>query len=312
MKINALVLVTGLILLPNFLFSQSSRWKRTRYELVGGAGSTAFMGDLGGGDNASHFISDLNFTSERPLINGGIRYKLLEPLAVRAGLSYGILSASDAKSTNVYRLDRNLSFRSQIIELSSTLEYSVIKEPVSHRYSLRRGRKFSLKSLQVNTYLFAGVAGFWFNPKGLDDGPGGSNKWVALQPLGTEGQGLMEGRTKYSRLQIALPFGLGIKYGLTRELSIGVEFGARYTFTDYIDDVSTTYIDNTWLASVNEQAARMADKSPWSPNPLPAKAGLNYGAGDQRGEAMYNDFYFFSLVTLSYKLRTGRNGLPKF
>jgi hypothetical protein len=304
MKKITLLILTGSILLPTLLFSQSSRWKRTRYELVAGVGATSFMGDLGGGDKASHFVSDFNFTSQRPLLSAGLRYKILEPLAAKGTISYGWVSGSDEKSDNIYRLNRNLSFRSPIVEFATQVEFSIIKEPVSHRYSLRRRKKFSLQSLQVNTYLFVGVAGFWFNPKGIDDGPGGTGEWVALQPLGTEGQGLMEGREKYSRIQLAIPLGIGMKYNITRQISLGVEFGARYTFTDYIDDVSTTYIDNKWLASKDAMAARMADKS----DPLV----LINGTGDQRGEAKYNDFYMFSLITVAYKLQTGRNGLPKF
>lgn len=312
MKRATLLILTGIILLPIISKSQSSRWKRTRYEIVGGIGVSAFMGDLGGGGDASHFVSDFDFKAQRPVISAGMRYKILEPLAAKATLTYGIVSGSDQNSSDIYRLDRNLSFRSSLLELAVQAEYSIIKEPVSNRYSLRRKKKFTFKSLMVNTYVFGGVAGFWFNPKGLDDGPGGSGEWVKLQPLGTEGQGLMEGRDKYSRVQLAFPFGIGLKYNLTRQISIGLEFGARYTLTDYIDDVSTTYIDNAWLASVNPQAARLADKSPWSENPLESKTGINYGAGDQRGESKYNDFYFFSFVTVAYKLTTGRNGLPKF
>lgn len=313
MKRFHLLLLTGILLLPILLHSQSRRWKRTRYELVGGAGVTAFMGDLGGGDAASHFVSDFDFMSQRPLLSAGMRYKILEPLAAKATLSFGWLSADDNKSENIYRLDRNLSFRSPIVEFCGQVEYSIIKEPVSHRYSLRRRRKkFSLKNISINTYVFTGVAGFFYNPKGKDDGPDGSGKWVALQPLGTEGQGLMEGREKYSRIQLAIPVGIGFKYNISRQISLGIEFGARYTFTDYIDDVSTSYVDNNWLATNNELAARMADKSPWSENPLETKSGIHYDAGGQRGESKYNDFYMFSLVTVAYKLRTGRNGLPKF
>jgi len=310
-KFTLLLLLTAL-LIPIITKAQSNRWKRNRYELVAGVGVTGFMGDLGGGGDNSHFITDFDFTSQRPVISAGLRFKILEPLAVKTTVSYGLISGNDNKSTNKYRLDRNLSFRSQIIEFASQLEYSIIKEPVSHRYSLRRGRKFSLRYLTVNTYLFAGIGGFYFNPKGKDDGPGGSGKWVALQPLGTEGQGLVEGREKYSRYQIAIPFGVGFKYNLSRQFTVGLEYGARLTFCDYMDDISTSYIDNTWLASVNPLAARMADKSPWSENPVEGKAGIPYGAGDQRGESRYNDYYMFSLITVTYKLTTGRNGLPKF
>ena len=315
-KITLLLFIVSIIL-PTILFSQSRRWKRTRYEIVGGAGVTAFMGDLGGGSGSSHFIGDFNFTSQRPLISAGMRYKVLEALAAKGTLSYGWVSGDDSKASEPYRQDRNLSFRSPILELAAQAEYSIIKEPSNHRYSLRRrkGRRgrFSLKNIRVNTYLFAGIAGFYFNPKGLDDKPEeGTNEWVALQPLGTEGQGLMEGREQYSRVQVSFPFGIGFKYPLTRQISVGVEFGARYTLTDYIDDVSTSYIDNAWLAKNDPLAARMADKSPWSENPLPGKEGIHYNAGGQRGSSTYNDFYFFSLVTVAYKLRTGRNGLPKF
>lgn len=312
MKKTILLILTGILILPIITYSQSNRWKRTRYEIVGGVGITTFMGDLGGGNDASHFISDYDFSSQRPLLQAGFRYKILEPLAAKASLSYGWVSGSDAKSDNIYRQDRNLSFRSPIVEFGTQIEYSIIKEPASHRYSLRKGRKFSLKYVTINTYVFTGIAGFWFNPKGLDDGPGGDNKWHALQPLGTEGQGLIEGRKKYSRLQLAIPLGIGFKYAITRNISVGAEFGARYTFTDYIDDVSTTYVDPNWLQSVDELAYRLADKSIQTNDESDPLPNVSYGAGNQRGESKYNDFYMFSLVTVSYKLRTGRNGLPKF
>lgn len=293
------------VILPMTTMSQSTRWKRTRYEMVGGLGATGFMGELGGGKNSSHFISDFDFTSQRYVVNVGMRYKFLERVAGKATLSFGHIYGHDKKAINEFRKIRNLSFRSPLLELAVVGEYSIIKEKQSarYRYKRRRGRKFSFKNININTYLFAGVAGFWFNPRGKDDGPGGTGKWVSLQPLGTEGQGLVEGRKKYSRVHVAIPFGIGFKYNITSEISIGLEYGARWTFTDYIDDVSSTYVDNKWLAQKSELAARMADKSGDE---------VTFGPGDQRGETKYNDYYMFSLITVSYKLRTGRNGLPKF
>jgi len=298
-----LLIFSASLIFSSTINAQSSRWKRTRYEIVGGAGLTGFMGDLGGGDATSHFISDFDFASQRFVLQGGLRYKLLEPLAVKSTLSYGLLSGADSKAKDQYRIDRNLSFRSSIIEFATQLEFSIIKEPSSGRYKMRRRKKFSLQNLlRVNTYLFAGVSGFYFNPKGKDDGEGGTGKWVALQPLGTEGQNIMEGREKYKRVSLAFPMGIGFKYAINRKISIGAEFGGRYTLSDYIDDVSTTYVDHDWLASNDPQAARMANKS----------SVYTYAPGEQRGEAKYNDYYIFSIVTISYKLRTGRNGLPKF
>ena len=308
-----LLLICLIVLLPAILNAQANRWKRTRYEIVAGIGSTAFMGDLGGGSGNSHFISDFDFTSQRYLLTAGIRYKILQPVAVKAALTYGMLSGSDEKAKDVYRLDRNLSFRSPIIEFSAQLEYSIIPEPTTQRYSSRRNRKFTFRSLlNINTYVFAGVSGFYFNPKGKDDGPGGTGKWVALQPLGTEGQGLMEGRKKYSRVSVAIPFGFGIKYAISRQISLGLEYGARWTFTDYIDDVSSTYVDNAWLASKDPLAARMADKSIQTNDDSDPRPNVQYMPGDQRGESKYNDYYMFTIISVTYKLKTGKNGLPKF
>lgn len=312
MKRIALLLTIGVIFLSFNSNAQSRRWKRTRYEVTGGIGVTSVMGELGGGKESSRFISDFDFIAQRPVIQAGMRYKILEPLAVKGTLSFGMISAHDKNAKDPYRLDRNLSFRSTLTEFAGQIEYSIIKEPASQRYSLRRGRKFSLRHIKVNTYLFAGIAGFYFNPKAKDIGEGGSGDWVALQPLGTEGQGLMEGREKYSRIQMSFPFGVGFKYNINRNIGVGLEFGARYTTTDYLDDVSSTYVDNAWLSASNPLAGRMADMSIQTndgSDPLP---NVTYGGGDQRGETKYNDFYMFSMVTIVYKLRTGRNGLPKF
>jgi len=308
------LLVSIILISPKIADAQADRWKRTRYELVGGLGVSAFVGELGGkdGEKQGHFFNDFDFMSQRFVISGGMRYKILNPLAVKGSLSYAMLSGSDKRTANQYREDRNLSFRTNLWELELQLEYSILPEPVNYRATRRR--KFSWRSTiqKTNIYVFAGLGLFYYNPKAKDDGPDGTGKWVALQPLGTEGQGLMEGREKYSRLALSFPFGLGVKYPLSRTLSVGLEFGPRYTTTDYIDDVSTTYVDNKWLAASDPQAARMADRSIQTnddSDPLPY---VRYGAGDQRGEAKFNDFYMFSVVSVTYKLKTGRNGLPKF
>ncbi len=314
MRFRPLLYILVLLFAPIISQAQVDRWKRTRYELVGGLGVSTFVGELGGPNNEStrHFLSGYDFTSQRFMLTGGLRYKIRNPLAVKGAISYAMLSGSDTKTTNKYRADRNLSFRTNLWELSAQLEYSIIPEPINYR-TRRRHRKFTWRSLlNVNTYVFAGVSAFYFNPKAKDDGEGGSGKWVALQPLGTEGQGLVEGRKKYSRVALAFPFGVGFKYAISRSMCVGLEFGPRYTTTDYIDDVSTSYVDNDWLASVNPQAARMADRSIQTnddSDPIPY---VKYGPGNQRGSSRTNDFYMFTVASVTYKLKTGRNGLPKF
>ena len=308
MKKQFLLFIIIIFLIPPVTNAQRRRWKRTRYELVGGVGVANFMGELGGtGKSGQDYYHDFQFSQSRPLFYAGMRYKILEPLAVKVGLSYGYLHGDDSKTNNIYRHDRNLSFRSPIVELGSQLEFSIIKEQIRHSYSLRRSRRFSLRNLNINTYVFAGIAGFWFNPRGKDDGPGGDGKWHSLQPLGTEGQGLIDTRPKYHRVQLSIPIGIGFKYAINRQMSIGLEYGGRYTFTDYIDDVSTTYVDNAWLVKERGPlAGRLANKG------LGELNGYVYQAGDQRGNPNNNDYYMFTVVSISYKLYTGRNGMPKF
>lgn len=305
MKRIVSLLLLIFILVPIFSFSQrSSRWKRTRYELVGGAGTTNFFGELGGSDEAgANFFSDFEISTSRPLMHAAFRYKLLEPLALKIQFSYGWVQGNDETTENVYRKNRNLRFYSPIIEFGTHLEYSLIKEKVGHRYNLRKTKGLQ-QLLRVNTYIFTGLLGFWFNPKGQDS----TGTWHSLQPLGTEGQGLVETRPFYSRISVAIPFGVGFKYGITRKISIGLEYGMRYTFTDYIDDVSTTYYPNDLLREMRgDIAAEMADPNKGNPE-LTGQT----EAYQQRGNPRNNDAYMFTLITVSYKLNTGRSGLPKF
>ncbi len=279
----------------------SSRWKRYRYELIGSVGVTNFMGELGGADReGTNFLRDFEFSMTRPAFNIGLRYKLLERVASKISLNYGILRGDDKTTDERFRHNRNLNFYAHIVEISGQLEYSFIKEKTGHRYNLRRVR--GVKGLKLNSYVFVGIGVFWFNPYGKNPETG---KWVALQPLGTEGQGRVGSREKYNRFQLAIPFGVGFKYGLNKLWSIGLEFGARKTFTDYIDDVSTTYYDNDKLAADNPLSAQMADPS------LKGVVGQSV-ANQQRGDPRDNDAYMFLLITATYKIKTTRKGLPKF
>ncbi len=284
------------------VFSQSSsRWKRMRYEVYIGAGATNFLGELGGANReGTNFVRDLEFSMTRPVLSLGLRYRILETLSNKTMLSYGWVHGDDKTTKEPFRNYRNLNFRSPIVEFSTQFEYSIIKEKQGHRYNLRRVR--GLKGFKTNTYFFVGFGGFYFNPKGkTQDG-----KWVALQPLGTEGQGLVPTRKKYSRVSICIPYGIGFKYGLNRRWSIGLELGTRKTFTDYIDDVSSTYFDNDMIrAQRGDVAAELADPSNKTHE-------NNTAAYQQRGDGKDKDSYMFLQLNTTIKLYTTRQGMPKF
>lgn len=272
-----------------------------RYEVYYGVGATNFLGELGGANQiGTNFVRDLEFKMTRPLLNLGIRYRITETISNKTMLSYGWLKGDDKSTTEMFRANRNLNFKANLAEFSTQFEYSIIREKQGHRYNLRRVR--GIKGFKTNTYFFLGIGGFFYNPKGQHvDGT-----WHSLQPLGTEGQGIVPTRKKYSRFSVCIPYGIGFKYGLNRRWNIGLEYGIRKTFTDYIDDVSTTYFDNQLIMEHSGAiAADLADPSPGT-NP-------NWTAAyQQRGDAKDKDTYMFMMINVTVKLYTTRQGMPKF
>ena len=190
---------------------------------------------------------------------------------MRFGVTYGLIAGNDNRSDPPR--GRNLSFRSRIIEGSLVGEFNILGyEP----YNLAR---------PWSPYIFGGVAFFNFSPKTKYN-----DEWVALQPLGTEGQGLSAypERKKYKLTQFSIPIGAGIKYALSDTWNIGIEGGVRKTFTDYLDDVSTTYVNEAFLIENNPLAATLANRS-----------GVPIEDGSARGNSENGDWYAFVGVTIS-------------
>ncbi len=302
MKKNFIIIILFSIIVSNTSYSQ--RWKAERHYAIAAVGMAHFMGDLGGGaKDAAHFmgVRDLDFVTTRPTLQVGYRFKILERLSIRANLTYANLSARDAASASEGRKARNLSFKTNIWEFSSYVEYFIIKEKQNPRYSFS-----SLRSTRnISLYVFGGYAIFRFNPKAklLDT-------WHELQPLGTEGQGIGDNPPKYSRIAKAYPFGVGIRYNLTRKLGIAIEISNRYTSTDYIDDAHDKYYDATEIGNAYGMIAEaLADRH----LDEDGNAAPKYRSGTPlRGSPSYNDAYVFTTVALIYNLKRSTKGLPKF
>lgn len=294
--------------LPVIIVAQSTRWKRNRYEVTAGIGASNFLGELGGSNKeGSEFLSDLEISLTRPAFNLGMRYWLDRRLILQTSLSFGYLWGDDSKTEEFYRNERNLHFRSVLWELQARLEYTLIEPKKGHRYNLRKVRGRPGNKITLDAFI--GVCGFYFNPKQKIDG-----EWYELQPIGTEGQNFSETREPYSRVQVGIPLGFHLKYLVNSKWSIGLEVGPRYTFTDYIDDVSTTYadVDKIIEYNENEDASEEVIRQIVAPiqtddDPTNDSHAATY---QQRGNPYNNDMYMFMFVTISYKLRTGRNGLP--
>lgn len=289
-------------------FSQS--WKRERVELVGGLGITSFLGDLGGGadEGGGYGPKDLDFNQSNIALGGGYRYYLRQNMAVRGNLMLGMVQGDDASSENPTRKARGLKFRSIIVELSGQFEFFFLRERTRGMYRLRGSK--GLSNLKFDGYLFGGIGVFYFNPQGEKDGT-----WHNLQPLGTEGQTAGNG-SKYGLIQGTVPLGIGFKKKISRELSLGLEFGVRMTTTDYIDDVSGTYYHRQAIRDANGGNADLADylSNPQDDAVWPS---VTYGQDgsfelQQRGDPKNNDTYMFSMLTISYKVPVRRRSMPKF
>jgi hypothetical protein len=140
-----------------------------------------------------------------------------------------------------------------------------------------------------------------FNPKAEMNG-----KWEELRPLETEGQGsgLKSAPKPYSLLGVSIPFGLGFKFHAMGRLGVSIEWGMRKTYTDYLDDVSTTYVNPSILFANNGlKSALFADRSI-----TPGSSMVNR----QRGNPTTNDWYSFAGVTLTYKLATVKSVCPAY
>jgi opacity protein-like surface antigen len=261
------------------------------------------LGLMGGASNyQGDLVTNKSMIKETHAAFGGFaRYNLNDWVAAKFNLTYGKISGNDSKTQNT---ERNLSFRSNILEFGLTGEFNILGfQP----YNLER---------VFSPYIFAGVAMFKFNPQAELDG-----QWYKLQPLGTEGQGTSEypDRDYYKLTQFSIPVGIGLKYALNDLWTLGFELGARKTFTDYLDDVSTSYIDQEVLlnsrGSYGEIAAALADRN---------LTGTPYPAGRNRGDSSGNkDWYSIAGITISYNFldnglvgsrgrRKGRMGCPTF
>ncbi len=190
-------------------------------------GISYYMGEL----NPEGHFRNLGFFH----FAGGLYYKVnYNPRwSQRFMLMRGKVSGDDDFIFGSYPQWRNLNFTSSITEISTTFEFNFFE------FSFVESR-----SEIASPYLFFGVSGFYFNPKGEING-----RTIDLQSQNNE-------PTEYSKLNIAIPFGFGAKLRVSDRISLGFEYGMRKTFTDYIDDVST-------ISSVNPYQRGDSQHNDW-------------------------------------------------
>lgn len=269
-------------------FVLNSQVAKAQYE------SIVQQGEFGLSAGASHYFGDLNTRAKinRPKLAVGafFRKQFGNYIGLRVAAHYAQLGYSDVYNThNEYQRRRNLSFNSNIFELTLQGDFNFFKFVPADPYH------------SFTPYVTLGAGVFSYDPYAYLGG-----RKIFLRPLGTEGQGAAAypDRKPYNTMAICFPIGVGVKYALNDKMNIGFEVVHRFTTTDYLDDVSKTYVG--------------ADKfPPLPPDNTPSVAQLlqdrSYETGDiigiegrQRGFSKQLDQYVMAEFTLSFNLTSYR------
>jgi hypothetical protein len=247
--------------------------------------SHAQLPELGLSVGGMYYLGDLNpfgnFKLTHPTGTVFLRQNYSNRLNGRYSVTYGQVSGADSLSKVPYNRNRNLSFKSDIVEVSAILEINFLP--------FKPGDK---KKFYASPYLMMGIGLFKMNPKANYN-----DRWFELQPLGTEGEGSpLNNHSKYHLTQLCIPVGIGFKGNLTERLVLGFEYCIRKTFTDYLDDVSGNYADPAQLAKYNGPlAAALADRSVYPEN--------YNNTGVNRGNSNFKDWYASANIYIAILLK---------
>lgn len=239
------------------------------------------IGIFGG---TSSYYGDLQqkwFPGEGYRAAGGLVYKyFMHPnVGLRSSINYASLYGSDSLSNIPAIKMRNLDFETNVLEFAIGIEANLLPIDVDE--------------YKISPYVFAQMGLFYYNPYILD----ADNEKLYLRPLGTEGQGLRgyPERTPYSLVNVAFPLGAGVKCLIGKKVLLNVEMGFRYTTTDYLDDVSKSYVN---FDALFENGQKTIDYS-FRTDELASWDGNYPNEGFKRGDDSRNDWYWFGGVSLS-------------
>jgi len=251
--------------------------------------STVQEGEFGITAGAAHYFGDLNpnIHLNRPKIAVGLffRKQFGNYVAARVSGHFAQLGYSDVYNTqNEFEHRRNLSFNTNIWELALQGDFNFFKfVPGDARF-------------RYTPYVTFGVGVFSYDPYAYYQG-----QKIYLRQLGTEGQGMsgFPDRRPYGTMAVCFPLGVGIKYNLNPKMNLGFEVTYRFTTSDYVDDVSKTYVGADKFPTLPDGnpslAAIMQDRSYETGTPI----GI---AGRQRGYSNQNDSYVIAELTLSINI----------
>ena len=252
--------------------------------------------DLGGrSDEGSLFVKDINWNQTHPCMGLYVGVLFDQLLGVRLEANFGKISGADKvlkrdQPSAKDRYQRNLHFQSTISELALLVEF--------FPFSLLNKESYPL----IAPYLIGGIGFFKFNPQAELGG-----QWINLHPLHTEGQGFSEysDKAEYRLTQVEFPIGFGLRYELSALWNLRLELIYRFLNTDYLDDVSTKYINpasfHANLHPIQAMNAQMlADRS------YELQPALYRSDGDIRGNPEKKDGYFSCSLQVGFTINRKR------
>jgi hypothetical protein len=258
------------------LFSELSEAQRWHVNLSGGMSN--YSGDL----QAKRYTFDQSLFA----FGFGAQYDITRNFSATSNFNFMKVGGSD-QYNSADLVFRNLSFQTNIIEWNLLGEYTFL----------------DMTEKRFSPYVFGGIAVFHFDPYAFDS----TGQKVFLKPLSTEGEGLPQypDQRPYSLTQFAIPFGGGIKFRVSENVVLAYEIGLRKTFTDYLDDVSTVYVDKTFL---QRERGTLAVEMAYRADELKGGNPTYPVAGTARGGPKYNDWYYYTCIRVSIALISRRDG----
>ncbi|MEI8279453.1 MAG: DUF6089 family protein [Bacteroidota bacterium] len=240
----------------------------------------------------SQYFGDLNdnygFKTIHPVAGMFTRIHINPYISIKGSVNYTKVSYDDKLNTdNPYELARNLNFESDIIEAVCQSEFNF--------FSVSTGER----TKRFSPFVTMGVGAFYYNPYTTING-----KKYYLKDLGTEGQNAGYSSRNYSYVSVCFPIGMGFKCWIAPGVNFSIEVTDRLTLTDYLDDVSTTYVGaekfaNTYNTGTFNPAIIAQDRSVELDPTQPLGR-----AGKQRGNSSSYDQYMMFLVNFSFQLKT--------
>ena len=300
--VRTLVLICVFIASSLSSFSQSITSGNGKYEFGVALGPIFFLGDLGGNQGVGkNNLKDVNMPLTKLSKGLFINVYPSEWLGFRVAINHAQVEAydniiKDKGGDEIARKKRNLQFQSSIFEAYAAAEiYPTI---FFEQYDGLKGK--------FRPYGLVGAGIFKFNPKGQYFSPNGTSSWVELKPLRTEGQGLVPGKEEYKLTSLEIPLGAGFKYYFSETKYVGFEVVHRKSFTDYVDDVSTDYVDPIIFEQLAPELRPMARQLYFREGFVPG-GGNNPNArvpavGEQRGDPKDNDSFFTPVIRFGWRL----------